>query len=51
MNKKTVTFIVTQYKDKPVKVRFYTEEKGKIKFTDTEKMPIKERVQLRMRKV
>jgi len=50
MSKKTVTFIATQYKDKPVNVSFYTKDGEKVKFTTTEKTPVKERVPFRARK-
>lgn len=50
MNKKTVTFIATQYKDKPVNVSFYTKDGEKVKFIATEKTPVKERVHFRARK-
>ena len=50
MSKKTVTFIATQYKDKPVHVSFYTKEGEKVRFTATEKAPVKERVRFRARK-
>ena len=50
MNKKEVTFIATQYKDKPVRVSFYTKDGEKIKFNTTEKVPVKTRVNFRTRK-
>lgn len=37
MSKKIVTFIATQYKDKPVNVSFYTKDGEKVKFTPAEK--------------
>lgn len=45
--KNTVTFIATQYKSKPVNISFYTKDGDKVKFTATEKVPAKERVQFR----
>ncbi len=50
MSKKIVTFIATQYKDKPVNVSFYIKEGEKVRFTATEKTPVKQRVQFRARK-
>jgi len=48
--KKVVTFIATQYKSKPVNISFYTKEGERVKFTTTEKVPTRERVQFRARK-
>ncbi|TSC86228.1 MAG: hypothetical protein G01um10148_734 [Parcubacteria group bacterium Gr01-1014_8] len=50
MAKKIVTFIATQYKDKPVTVSFYTKEGEKVKFTATEKTPVKTPVSFRAKR-
>ena len=50
MTKKTVTFIATRYKDEPINVSFYTKEGEKVRFTATEKVPVKARVQFRAKK-
>lgn len=47
MAKKTVTFIATRYKNKPVRVSFYTRDGDRVKFTALEKMSAKTRVQFR----
>lgn len=49
-NKKTVTFIATQQKNKPVNVTFYTKEGGKVNFSATEKVPVKVQVKFKARK-
>ncbi len=50
MNKKTVTFIATKYKDKPANVSFYTKEGERVRFTATEKTPVKKRARFLARK-
>ena len=47
MRKKAVTFIATQYKNKPVQISFYTKDGEKVKFTTTEKVPMRTRVKFR----
>lgn len=48
--KKTITFIATQYRDKPVQVNFYTKTGERVKFTATEKVPTKAQVRFKARK-
>ena len=50
MAKKTVSFIATQYKSKPVNVSFYTKDGEKVKFSVTEKVPVKQRVRFQAAK-
>ncbi len=47
---KKVTFIATQYKNQPVNISFYTKDGEKIRFTATEKAPVRERVTFRAKK-
>ena len=47
---KTLTFIATQYRDKPVQVNFYTKTGERVKFTATEKVQVKAPVKFRARK-
>jgi len=47
MVKRTVTFIATQYKNKPVNVSFYTKDGERVKFTTVEKAPVRTRVRFR----
>ncbi len=50
MNKKTVTFIATQYKNKPVQVSLYTKTGEKVKFVAKEKVPVETRVKFQAKK-
>ena len=50
MARKPVSFIATQYKDKPVQVNFYTKDGEKVKFTATEKVPVKARVKFQAKR-
>ncbi|HXK31319.1 MAG TPA: hypothetical protein VJZ94_01030 [Candidatus Paceibacterota bacterium] len=49
MAKKAVTFIATRYKDKPAQVSFYTKDGERVKFTATEKVPVKTRITFKTR--
>lgn len=49
-NRKTVTFIATQYRSGPITVDFYTKQGEKVKLTATKKVPAKERVHFKARK-
>ena len=40
-NKKTITFVATQYRSEPVSVNFYTKDGERVRFTATEKVPRK----------
>ena len=48
--KKTVTFIATQYKNRPVRVDFYTRIGDRINFTGTKKVPVKTQVKFKTHK-
>ena len=48
--KKPVTFIATQYKNRPVQVNFYTRAGNKINFTGTKKIPVKTQVKFKTHK-
>lgn len=50
MPKKTVRFIATQYKDKPVSVRFYTKSGEKVSFSAKQKVPVKQVVSFKAKK-
>jgi hypothetical protein len=50
MSKKAVTFIATKYRDKQVNINFYTKDGERVKFTATEKAPVKERVSFRAKR-
>ena len=50
MSKKNITFIATQYKNKPINVSFYTREGEKVRFTGTAKIPVKAPVSFRAKK-
>ena len=42
MAKREVAFIATKFRGEPVKVNFYTRESGRVFFTATKKVPVKE---------
>jgi len=49
MTRKNVTFIATQYKNKPVNISFYTKDGERVNFAVTEKAPVRTRVHFRAR--
>lgn len=49
MAKKNVSFVATRYRNKPVKVNFYTKSGERVSFRATEKAPVKERVSFRVK--
>ena len=50
MNKKTITFVATKYKNKPVEVAFYTKNGNEVNFIAREKVPVKEMIRFQTRK-
>lgn len=50
MTKKTISFIATKYKDKPVNVRFYTKKGEVVNFTAKQKTPVKQVVSFKTKK-
>ncbi|MDO8552467.1 MAG: hypothetical protein Q7S01_02960 [bacterium] len=49
MTKKNITFIATQFRNKPVNISFYTKDGERVNFTATEKTPVRTRVHFRAR--
>ncbi len=50
MTKKKVRFIATRYKNKPVKVRFYTKKGSTVSFTAQKKAPVKKVIEFKAKK-
>ncbi len=50
MAKKPVSFIATKYKDKPVRVSFYTKKGERVSFAAEKKVPVKVQVRFKARK-
>ena len=48
--KRTVEFIATKYRDKPIQVNFYTKNGETVKFIATEKVPAKAQSKFKTRK-
>lgn len=48
--KKTVEFIATQYRNRPIEVSFYTRTGSRVNFVGTKKIPTKTKVKFKTHK-